>query len=125
MKTSLQVDGSLKGLLGKVKAKGPFAFYHGALGAAAATFAGHYPWWATYNTLDARVPQADSMAGTLVRSAGMGFCASLISDTTSNSIRVIKTVKQTSPDALSYTQCVKQVVEADGIQGLFLRGLGM
>jgi hypothetical protein len=123
VKTSLQVEGNLNALKKKIADKGLTALYHGSLAAAAATFAGHFPWWATYNTLDARVPKQDTMAGTLVRSAGMGFCASLVSDTTSNSIRVVKTVKQTSADNLGYVGTVKQIIAQDGLQGLFFRGL--
>jgi hypothetical protein len=53
----------------------------------------------------------------------MGFTSSAVSDTCSNSIRVIKTVKQTSKVNVSYIQAVQQVVEKDGVVGLFGRGL--
>jgi len=124
LKTGLQVDGSLAPLMQKIKKGGPTALYAGSLGAAAATFMGHYPWWATYNTLDGIVPQQPSMAGTLLRSAGMGFVSSVVSDTTSNSMRVVKTVKQTSPEVISYPETVKLIIAQDGVKGLFLRGLG-
>lgn len=35
----------------KVRAGGPTVLYHGAIAASAATFVGHYPWFATYNFL--------------------------------------------------------------------------
>ena len=47
----------------------------------------------------------------------------LVSDTISNSIRVIKTVKQTSEQPISYKQAVEEVVKKDGVQGLLFRGL--
>ena len=53
----------------------------------------------------------------------IGFASSLVSDTTSNSIRVIKTTRQTAEVPMSYAQCVKSVVEKDGVIGLFGRGL--
>ena len=53
----------------------------------------------------------------------MGFSASAISDTCSNSIRVIKVYKQSSSEALSYPQVVKKVIEESGLRGLFFRGL--
>jgi len=53
----------------------------------------------------------------------IGFCSSLVSDTTSNSIRVVKVVKQVSPVPITYGQAVRQVIAADGIGGLFFRGL--
>lgn len=33
--------------------------YHGSIGAMSATFVGHYPWFYTYNTLNAYLPQYD------------------------------------------------------------------
>merc|ERR1719210_1056091 len=65
VKTIMQVEGKtgLKKLMAKAKAGGPTVFFHGAVGAAVATFVGHYPWWATYNTLDANIPvYNDTMA---------------------------------------------------------------
>jgi len=53
----------------------------------------------------------------------MGFCSSVVSDTCSNSIRVIKTTKQTTHEPITYPQAVKLVVDKDGLVGLFGRGL--
>ncbi len=49
LKTIMQVEGAsgLSSLGSKVKAGGPTVLYHGALAASAATFVGHYPWFAT------------------------------------------------------------------------------
>jgi hypothetical protein len=43
----------------------------------------------------------------------------------SNSIRVVKTVKQTSSVAITYMAAVQQVIDSDGVAGLFLRGLSV
>tara|TARA_B110001452_G_scaffold109214_1_gene90620 strand:- start:156 stop:428 length:273 start_codon:yes stop_codon:yes gene_type:complete len=59
----------------------------------------------------------------LARNAVIGFCSSAISDTCSNSIRVIKTTKQTSTVPISYMGALKTVVEKDGVAGLMFRGL--
>ena len=48
----------------------------------------------------------------------------MVSDCSSNSIRVVKTTKQTSKEIISYPQAVKMILDKDGMQGLFLRGLG-
>ena len=53
VKTTMQVEG-LKILKNKVRAS-PTALWHGSLGAVGATFVGHYPWFATYNTLQEKV----------------------------------------------------------------------
>ena len=59
----------------------------------------------------------------LSRAAFIGFCASFVSDCCSNSIRVIKTAKQTVTTPMSYGEVIKMVVEKDGVGGLFGRGL--
>merc|ERR1712062_251165 len=52
VKTTMQVEGrdGMKLLRNKVK-KSPLALWHGSAGAVSATFAGHYPWFFTYNYL--------------------------------------------------------------------------
>ena len=46
-----------------------------------------------------------------------------MSDTCSNSIRVIKVYKQSSLEPLSYPQVVRNVIKESGVQGLMFRGL--
>jgi hypothetical protein len=125
VKTSLQVDGK-KGipiLMGKIKAHGPLVLFRGAMAASAATFVGHYPWFATYNYLDEKLAKSETLPQKLVRAAFMGWCSSFVSDCCSNSIRVVKTVRQTSAETMSYPQVVRSVIASDGIIGLFGRGL--
>lgn len=109
--------------MAKVRKSGPTVLYHGALAASAATFVGHYPWFATYNYLNATLPQYDELPKKLLRSAFIGFCSSAISDTVSNSIRVVKTTRQTATEAMTYPQVVRSVIASDGIMGLLGRGL--
>jgi hypothetical protein len=47
----------------------------------------------------------------------------MISDTFSNSIRVIKTIKQTNNEKISYKEAIESVISKDGIRGLLFRGL--
>jgi len=127
-KTILQVEGAdgLTKLAAKIKKSGPFVLYHGSLGAMSATFAGHYPWFYTYNFLNGTLTQYDrkkELPKYLARNAFIGFCSSAVSDTVSNSIRVIKTTTQTSTESIGYLQAVKVVLEKDGITGLLFRGL--
>lgn len=126
-KTILQVEGKdgLKKLRAKVAVGGPRVLWHGALAASGATFVGHYPWFATFNMLDENLPKADpnSILQKFARRAVMGFVSSVVSDTCSNSIRVIKTFKQTSTVPVSYPEAARKVIEKDGYVGLFGRGL--
>lgn len=113
----------MKKLLQKFKVNGPSAFFQGALASAAATFVGHYPWFFVYNYLSATLPKYDDTVKKLGRSALIGFCASAISDTFSNSIRVIKVYKQANTEAITYPEALKRVLKEDGVAGLFGRGL--
>jgi len=125
LKTIMQVEGrnGIPMLMAKFRANGPRVFYSGALAAASSTFVGHWPRFFTHNFLQERIPQQNELHLKLLRNAGIGFCSSFVSDCTSNSIRVVKTTKQTSEVALSYVETVQLVVKEDGIIGLFGRGL--
>ena len=158
-KTALQVEGSngLRRLWDRALGEpGPSALYRGAAAQVAATAVGHFPWFVTYNYLDSHLPPPsndgihDAVWYGLLRSAGMGLVASGVSDTISNSLRVVKTTAQTAQlstvdvdvnddvDAnnpshtitnsttikpLSYPEVVALIVERDGLIGLFGRGL--
>jgi hypothetical protein len=80
----------IKKLMTKFRATGPSTFFQGALASATATFVGHYPWFFVYNYLSEVLPRYDETWKKLSRSAVIGFCASAVSDTCSNSIRVVK-----------------------------------
>ena len=110
-------------LMAKARATGPSAFFHGYIAAATATFVGHYPWFFVYNYLSDVLPRGTDTVSKLGRSALIGFCASAISDTCSNSIRVIKVYKQANVEHVSYPVALKRVIQEDGLVGLFGRGL--
>ncbi|CAJ1952999.1 unnamed protein product [Cylindrotheca closterium] len=145
-KTAMQVEGAegLSNLWNLTVAEGPGPLYQGALASAAATAVGHFPWYTTYNYLNQLLPEiakTEDLFLSLARSALIGFSASCVSDVCSNSLRVIKTTKQTarlsekdksggdgdknSPtrEDISYAQVVKLIIETDGLKGLFGRGL--
>ena len=142
-KTAMQVEGAngLQRLWQSATASGPGVLYRGALAQAAATAVGHFPWFLTYNFLDTQLPLVDrntDLLLSLARSAFLGFAASGVSDCSSNSLRVIKTTKQTAQlgqqqpnqdgvvvptKEMSYPEIVQMIVEQDGIAGLFGRGL--
>lgn len=126
IKTTLQVEGTnaLPLLKNKLKLGGPSVFYHGALGAFGATYMGYFPWYGTFNYLNERLPEyKDNEIKRLSRNAGIGFAASLVSDTISNSIRVIKTSKQSYQVPISYFDITKKIIREDGMTSLFGRGL--
>merc|ERR1719333_242210 len=88
----------MKRLVDRVLQQGPAPLYQGSIATAVATFAGNYPWFLTYNSLDGTLPPVSKEETLLflLRSAFLGLSASCVSDTVSNSLRVIKTTQQTA-----------------------------
>lgn len=126
IKTIMQVEGkqAFPILRHKLSTAGPSVMFNGGTVASVATFVGHYPWFLTYNYLNSKLPlYKDDLPKTLLRSAFMGFCSSVVSDTCSNSLRVIKTTKQTSPTNEGYIAITRSIIQSDGILGLAGRGL--
>ncbi|KAI7785610.1 mitochondrial carrier protein [Diaporthe eres] len=126
-KTTMQAQGARGTALlrRRVKENGVGSLWWGAFATAAATFVGHYPWFATYNFLSENIeePPKHPLIVWLARLAFIGFCASIISDTVSNSLRVIKTYRQVNDTQVSYTEAARLVILQDGVLGLFGRGL--
>jgi len=123
-KTTKQVEGAegLKKLIEKTK-KHPTALWQGAVGAMTATWVGHYPWFYTNNQLRESLPAFDFAYGKYVRNACIGFASAAVSDTCSNSLRVLKTTRQTALVPISYADAAKGIIEKEGYAGLFGRGL--
>ncbi|KAI6758742.1 hypothetical protein HG530_010982 [Fusarium avenaceum] len=127
LKTTLQAQGA-RGtaiLRRRIKANGIGSLWWGAFATAAATFVGHYPWFATYNYLSEAItePPRHPLVWWLLRLAFIGFCASIVSDSISNSLRVVKTYRQVNDTKISYSEAARAVVVQDGIFGLLGRGL--
>lgn len=124
LKTMMQVEGrNGKQLLkNKVSIYGVRSLYHGSMASGMASAVSHYPWFATYNYLDIYLWKPQTDAGNMeriTRSAIMGFCSSFVSDCVANSVRVVKTTRQTSTDARSYIE----IVQSLGWRELMTRGL--
>lgn len=128
LKSTAQSHGGspLPMLAAKVKKGGPQVLFHGAMAAAFANFLGSLTWFTPYRFFDNHIDmwkKTDLLYQKLMRSMALGFCASIISDTTTNSIRVIKVVRQTASEPISYPAAVKKVIAEEGFKGLFGRGL--
>lgn len=109
LKTTMQTDGTrpaLRILSERVKRYGPATLWAGAFATAAANFVGSWPWFATYNLLSSNLPMPKDgdVWGRLARQAFIGFVASVVSDTCSNSLRVIKTYRQVNQTKVSYRE---------------------
>ena len=128
-KTVLQVDGvrGFKFLSDRVRNGDVAVLYTGAVATILATMISHYPWFIVHNTLDKLLMNRVDMVGFLLRSSFIGFCSSAVSDTISNSVRLIKTVKQASAgeysDSMSYRDVIIKIHSESGLKGIFGRGL--
>jgi hypothetical protein len=69
------------------------------------------------------ISKEDDILLFLVRSAVLGLSASCVSDIVSNSLRVIKTTKQTAGEEITYQEALALVLDEDGVLGLFGRAL--
>ncbi|KAF9817900.1 hypothetical protein IEO21_03094 [Rhodonia placenta] len=125
VKTTMQTDGKagIVILKARIKKYGITSLWWGAIATAAATFVGHFPWFSTYNWLGEALPQPTTLFEKLLRQAFIGFCASVVSDTVSNSLRVVKTYRQVHERRVGYVEAAQAVIATDGLRGLFGRGL--
>jgi hypothetical protein len=125
IKTTLQTDGSkgMELLKAKMAKNSFFVLWSGWEGNYISNVIGNYPWFVTMNLLQNNWAVPDTPAAKLVRSAAIGAIASSVSDVISNSIRVVKTKKQTAQNNEGYGQCISDIVKASGMYGLFFRGL--
>lgn len=69
------------------------------------------------------MPEKDQVALKLMRNGVIGFTASVVSDTCSNSIRVLKVYRQTNETKVSYLKSAQEIIKKEGLIGLFGRGL--
>ncbi|KAG1880896.1 mitochondrial carrier domain-containing protein [Suillus subluteus] len=104
IKTTMQTQGKegMALLRARVKKYGIGSLWYGALATAAATFVGHYPWFGTYNYLNAVLPLPATILQKLLRSA---------------------TYRQVNATRIGYADAARAVIAADGLKGLFGRGL--
>jgi hypothetical protein len=145
LKSSMQVNGKegLNLIKKRMNTYGIKTLYQGSIASGSATLVGHFPWFFTYNYLQDKIrPIKKTYRGydkdgnyhihdtnyyhmqKILRSGCIGFCASSVSDITSNSLKVIKVNKQTQQSTDSYLKLARNIVNNDGMIGLFTRGLG-
>lgn len=128
-KTVLQVDGNqgFELLISRVLNGDVLSLYRGTYATILTTLVGHYPWFITHNYLEKNISKSKKIRYILLRNAFIGFVSSAVSDTISNILRVIKTVKQSSTaisSESSYYDILLALYHEDGIiNGLFGRGL--
>lgn len=126
LKTMKQVEGgsALTKIKKRIKEKGLISLYDGALANGFLAVFGHFPWFVVHNYLDSYFPMYNNnILLSLIRNAFIGFTSSLVSDTISNSIHVLKTAKQTGDSKKNYLEIFEDIRKKDGLKGIFFRGL--
>ena len=126
LKTMKQVEGetAITKLKKRINEKGLKSLYDGALANGILTLIGHYPWFVVHNYLDRYLPMYNnSIVLSLMRNAFIGFVSSCVSDTISNSIRVLKTSKQTGEGKKTYKEIYEDIRKKEGMKGIMMRGL--
>lgn len=123
-KTTKQVEGKegLRRLIEKAR-RHPTALWHGGACMATAAMVGHYSWFYTHHQLCEAVPEFDFVHGKHARHALIGSASSAVSDCFCNSLKVLKTQRQTSMVTVGYAEAAKQIMEREGLSGLLGRGL--
>ena len=103
--------------------------FRGSKATTLATFIGH-SWFLMHNWLESVWPRASSTSARFWRTAMIGFFSSAFSDALSNSIRVIKTMRQAAIQSgiedkqdLSYRNIARKMIKEQGYLSLFGRGL--
>lgn len=125
----LQVEGSsgFHRLQEDIFAGRLYVLYRGSIATFLANAMGHYPWFLVHNFLDGLIDVPESRLRALLRNSVIGFLSSAAADIVSNSMRVVKTYKQTSASSvdtkMSYANILKMVISDGGILSLFFRGL--
>jgi hypothetical protein len=132
VKTILQVDGlpGFEKLIKRVMVDRDIkVLFRGSKATTLATFIGH-SWFLMHNWLESMWPRAGSTSARFWRSAFIGFLSSAFSDSLSNSIRVIKTMRQAAIQSgvgdkrdLSYRSIARKLIKEQGYLALFGRGL--
>jgi len=123
-KTVWQIYGfplGTKRLRNRARHYGLSGFYLGSLASYSGAFCGHLPWYTAHNLLDQHLPAADDNRTRLLRSALVGFSSSVVSDCCTNSIKVLKAIRQA--EGIPYSEVVQVVLRQSSLASLFTRGL--
>lgn len=122
---SVQVDGNkaIPNLKNKIKNHGIGALWHGTMMGLTYQAVSHFPWFATYNALDASLPHYDNSVLNQARHGFVGATASAAACLVSNPFKTLRVYRQTHPEAISYKQATQEIMRQDGIRGMFGRGL--
>lgn len=116
----LQVEGrnGLKNLRNKVNKYGLGVLYYGGSISIASNLVGNFSWFSMYYLLN---KDTDS----ILYNSFLGFSCSMVSDVTTNPIRILKLNRQTLNTNTSYVEIFSNIYKNFGILEFWNRGLGI
>lgn len=127
LKVMRQVDNSrdckITRLYRKARQHGPSTLWNGSGAVFTSNFVGYVPWFYTYDVLNNLVRKFEDPCHQIIRNGSIGFVASVVSDVVSNSVRVLKTLKQTDALNRSYITIVKNALHEKDSTCILFRGL--
>lgn len=129
LKTTSQVHGASSGKIfaRRIREGGMLEFWSGASAMFLVVWVGSVPWWAVYNTVMEHWPAPHTATLHMVRNGLAGMLAGMVSDLSTNWLRVLKVKRQAAEEGSigteGYFADAKDVISKDGIMGLFFRGM--
>lgn len=125
LKTTWQVHGSSakKMFDRRLHVSGPSELWAGSSALFFCQLMAKLPWWGVYNLVLGFWSQPASPAMAVFRNGLAGMLAQMASDAVTNSIRVLKVKRQATVEGEGYFADAEGIVKAEGVRGLFLRGL--
>ena len=122
----LQVEGKkgVQTLKNKVNSQGVRVLYYGLTPWITSNFISTFSWYNTHNYLDNKFKNYGKEGVEFnIKNGLIGLSASIVSDTITNPLRILKIYKQSNTSQVSYTETYKNIIETRGASELFLRGL--
>ena len=122
----LQVEGKkgIQSLKNKVNNKGVRVLYYGLTPWITSNFISTFCWYNIHNYLDDKFKDKCKEGLEFnIKNGVIGLSASVVSDTITNPLRILKIYKQSNTNEVSYTETYKNIIKTRGPSELFLRGL--
>jgi hypothetical protein len=101
----------------RAKTLGYKTIFNGAIATMIQTFLGHYPWFFIYNTLNSVIKDYEEFHKKVLRAASIGFISSMVSDSSTNWLKVITTTRQTIKNNDGYTVIMRNIIKEKGFFG--------
>lgn len=125
---SYQVNGDKLGkeyIKNKYKKYGIKSLYYGFTPNLAISFIGHYIWFSSYSYMDYYLQNDKNVLNKNITNGIIGFSSSVLCDLVVNPLRIIKTIKQSNIDNITYSKIISNTfsnqIDKNVLRGMYLR----